>query len=203
MGIWKNFEQQFIRAEWPSSCPVARRDPQPSPAGALRAGLGRTTHMIWGASVDEPRKSRKELLDEIATDRMPPPMIGDSVERSWAKAMGRFVDEKVAGARKPGYAAHDEQWLLIYDNWPAPALQRQLAVTLLQENHLKAVAFDVFKRVFILDEAVLVELRRACVLLHSVNHSMPASPVSRTLRPALPRRSRQRRCRLPGAAGIW
>lgn len=139
-------------------------------AGALRASLGRTTYLIWSAAVDEPRKSREQLLVEIKSDQMPPPMIGDSVERGWAEAMGRFVGEKVASARKPGYAAYDENWLVIYDNWPAPGLQRQLAIKILLETHLEAAAFMVFQRVFILDETVLVELRSDGALLHRVNH---------------------------------
>lgn len=143
-------------------------------AGALRASLGRTTYLIWSATVDEPRKSREQLLAEIKSDQMPPPMVGDSVEHGWAEAMGRFVSEKMASARKPGYAAHDEDWLVIYDNWPAPGLQHHHAISLLQEKHLDAGAFDVFQRVFILDETVLVELRRASALLHRVNHCRPA-----------------------------
>lgn len=139
-------------------------------ACALRASLGRTTYLIWSATVDEPRKSREQLLAEIESNRMPPPMIGDSVERGWAEAMGRFVGEKMASAIKPGYAAHDEDWLVIYDNWPAPALQRQLAIKILLETHLKAAAFVIFQRVFILDETVLVELRRDGALMYRVNH---------------------------------
>jgi len=76
----------------------------------------------------------------------------------------------MASAIKPGYAAHDEDWLVIYDNWPAPALQRQLAIKILLETHLKAAAFVIFQRVFILDETVLVELRRDGALMYRVNH---------------------------------
>ena len=84
--------------------------------------------------------------------------------------MAHFVDSKVASARKPGYAAHDEHWLAIYDNWPAPALQRQLALELLQERLEASAAFSVFERIFILDERVLVDLGRDRALLHRVNH---------------------------------
>ncbi|GAA0405233.1 hypothetical protein ACFOY5_08150 [Massilia aurea] len=96
----------------------------------LRATVGQNTYLMRSAVVGEPRKSKKQLLAEIEEDRMPPPMMGDSVERAWAEAIAHFVDNKVASAKKPGYAAHDEHWLVIYDNWPAPALQRQLALSL-------------------------------------------------------------------------
>lgn len=101
---------------------------------------------------------------------MPPPMMGDSVERAWAEAIAHFVDSKVASARKPGYADNDVHWLIIYDNWPAPALQRQLALSFLQERLQGRAPFDTFARIFILDERVLVDLGRDRVLLHRVNH---------------------------------
>lgn len=135
----------------------------------LRAALGRDTYLMRSAVVGEPRKSKKQLLVEIEEDRMPPPMMGDSVERGWAEAMTHFVDSKVASAGKPGYAAHDEHWLAIYDNWPAPALQRQLALELLRERLQAGAAFAVFERIFILDERVLVDLGRDRAL-HHVNH---------------------------------
>lgn len=136
----------------------------------LRAALGRDTYLMRSAAVGEPRKSKKQLLAEIEEDRMPPPMMGDSVERGWAEAMAHFVDSKIDSARKPGYAAHDEHWLAIYDSWPAPALQRQLALELLQERLEAGAAFSAFERIFILDERVLVDLGRDRALLHHVNH---------------------------------
>lgn len=136
----------------------------------LRAALGHEFYMMRNAVPGEPRKSKKQLLAEIKEGRDPAPMIGDSVERGWAAAMLHFVESKVASARKPGYAAHDEHWLTIYDNWPAPALQHQLALALLQERLEASEAFDVFDRIFILDENVLIDLARGRVLLHSVNH---------------------------------
>lgn len=51
----------------------------------LRAALGRDAYLMRGAVVGEPRKSRKQLLAEIEEDRMPPPMMGDSVERGGPK----------------------------------------------------------------------------------------------------------------------
>ena len=136
----------------------------------LRAALGRDTYLMRSAVVGEPRKSKKQLLAEIEEDRMPPPMMGDSVERGWAEAMAHCVDSKVASARKPGYAAHGEHWLAVYDNWPSPALERELALELLQESLKAGPAFAVFERIFILDERVLVDLRRDRSLLHYVNH---------------------------------
>ena len=126
----------------------------------LRATLGGGFHLVTPAVVGEPRKSRKQLLKEIEQNRFPPPMVGDSVERRWAEAMGYFVGRKVASAQKPGYAAYDEQWLTIYDNWPSFALERRHALALLQQHLLAEDPFDVFGRIFILTGQVLVELAR-------------------------------------------
>jgi len=139
-------------------------------ANRLRAALGRDTYLMRSAVIGEPRKKKGQLLAEIEEDRMPPPMMGDSVERGWAEAIAHFVDSKTASARKPGYAAHDEHWLVIYDNWPAPALQRQLALALLREHLEASEGFAVFERIFILDEHVLVDLGRGHSLTHHVNH---------------------------------
>lgn len=136
----------------------------------LRAELGGGFHFVTPAAVGEPRKSRKQLLKEIEENRFPPPMVGDSVERSWAEAMAHFVGRKVASTKKPGYAVYDEQWLAIYDNWPSFALERQHALALLQQHLMAEDPFDVFDRVFILTGQVLVELARGCAQHHRLNH---------------------------------
>jgi hypothetical protein len=140
----------------------------------LRARLGGGAYLMRTAAIGEPRKSKKELLKEIGENRFPPPMVGDSVERRWAEAMQHFIEMKMAIAQGPFYRPHDEQWLAIYDNWPSPALERQHALTLLQEQLLANNPFAVFNRVFILTGQVLVELARGRALLHRLNHCRPA-----------------------------
>lgn len=140
----------------------------------LRAAQGGGAYLIRAAVAGEPRKSRKQLLEEIAANRYPPPMMGDSVERSWVLAMLHFIEKKIAVAQKPGYTDHDEQWLAIYDNWTAPALDRQHAVTLLREHMVANDPFTVFERIFILTGQILVELARDRMLLHRLNHCRPA-----------------------------
>ena len=79
-------------------------------------------------------------------------MVGDSVERRWAEAMAHFIGRKVASAQKPGYAVYDEQWLIIYDNWPSFALERQHAIALLQGHLAADDPFDVFDQVGVASE---------------------------------------------------
>ena len=140
----------------------------------LRAELGGGCHLVIPAVVGEPRKSRKRLLREIAENRFPPPMIGDSVERRWAEAMAYFIGKKVASARKPGYAVYDEQWLAIYDNWPSFALERPQAIARLQEHLAIKDPFGIFDRMFIITGQALVELVPGHTLLHRLNHCLPA-----------------------------
>lgn len=136
----------------------------------LRAAQGRGAYFVQPAVIGEPRKSRKQLLSEIAANRFPEPMMGDSVERGWVDAMLHFITKKADSAQKPGYAAHDQQWLTIYDNWTAPALKRDYALSLLQKALQASDPFTVFDHVFILTGQMVVELTRGRALLHVLNH---------------------------------
>lgn len=137
----------------------------------IRASRGQVDpYFIRSVAVDEPRKRRGQLTAEISLNRLPPPMMGDSVERNWADAMAHFVRTKVASAKKPGYASYSEHWLAIYDNWPAAALQHHDALPVLREQLRPDDPFAVFERIFILDERILVELTHSGTLLHWVNH---------------------------------
>jgi hypothetical protein len=138
---------------------------------SIRASQGRADpYFIRSATVDEPRKRRGELAAEISSNRLPPPMMGNSVEQAWAEAMAHFVWTKVASAKKPGYATYSEHWLAIYDNWPAAALQHHDALPFLKEQLRSDDPFAVFERILILDERILVELTHSGTLLHRVNH---------------------------------
>jgi len=50
-----------------------------------------------------------------------------TAERDWADAMLHFTEMKAAKFSKPGFIAFDKNWLLIYDNWPAPAVDERKA----------------------------------------------------------------------------
>lgn len=139
----------------------------------LRAAQGGGAYLVQPAVISEPRKSRKQLLSEIAANRFPEPMVGDSVERGWVDAMLNFIKKKADSAQKPGYAAHDQQWLAIYDNWTAPALKRDYALSVLQKALQASNAFTVFDRIFILTGPMVVELAPGRLLLHRLNHCRP------------------------------
>ena len=49
--------------------------------------------------------------------------MGDSIECNWTDAMVYRTRDKAEKFAHPGFAKHQRNWLLIYDDWsPAPAL---------------------------------------------------------------------------------
>jgi hypothetical protein len=113
----------------------------------------------------EARKSRRQLIEEIEADEMGTGWYGDSVERSWVEAMLHFIRTKIEVARKNGFQLFRQNWLLMYDNWHAPALNREKAVVRLRQELELDPPWSTFERVFILDDLVLVDLEQGSVRL--------------------------------------
>jgi hypothetical protein len=75
----------------------------------------------------EPQRSKQEI-DNIARGANPGDgWAGDAPEREWAEVMVHFAQRKAEKFLKPGYEQFEKNWLLIYDNWPLPAVQDQKA----------------------------------------------------------------------------
>jgi hypothetical protein len=136
-------------------------------------GHGPDVHFVRSGSVDEPRKSSKQLIAEIEADRSGPGWVGDSVEREWATAMAHFISQKVASANRAGFELFEQNWLLVYDNWTAPSLEREKGLMLLRTELQAVDPWRVFSRIFILDEKVLLEIASDTSLFHHVNHCAP------------------------------
>lgn len=138
---------------------------------ALRdQGVGPETYFARAASLDEPVKSSAELAAEIEANEMSDGWYGDSVELGWAEAMARFVKKKAVSAQRPGYARFARNWLVVYDQWCAPMLDHAKAIPRLLRRLAELPPWDVFDRIFILDENVLIELDADTVQIHCVNH---------------------------------
>ncbi|KRA16813.1 hypothetical protein ASD69_08645 [Lysobacter sp. Root604] len=141
-------------------------------AAALRDdGHGPKVYFSKPASVSEPPKTSKQLKEEILADEMGDGWVGDSAERGWAEAMTHFVEKKMTSAQGEGYTRYPHLWLLIYDHWPAPALDLHKALPLLRTQLEACSAWSIFERVFILDEDLIVELNESTENIHCVNHS--------------------------------
>jgi len=137
-------------------------------ASALRqSGLGPQCYFIPRALRGEPPRSTVELRREITFDKAGPPWVGDAPEREWANAMLHFAAVKVDKAHKPGFVLHPRNWLLIYDNWPLPAVRRAEASSILAGHCAAAGIFNTFDRVFVLSSNVLCEIYER-VELHQV-----------------------------------
>ena len=113
----------------------------------------------------EARKSGRQLIEEIEADEMGTGWCGDSVERSWVEAMLHFIRAKIEVARKDGFQLFGQNWLLMYDNWHAPALNREKGVVRLGQALELDPPWSTFERVFILDDLVLVDLEQGSVRL--------------------------------------
>lgn len=140
---------------------------------ALRAkGEGSEFHFLRRASLDELKKSSKALIAEIAVGASGSVWGGDSVEREWAEAMMHFVMEKLSTAKRPGFQLFEANWLLIYDNWTAPALDREKGLGFLRALLLATAPWEIFERIFILDERLLLEVSVNSAVFHRVNHCL-------------------------------
>jgi len=138
---------------------------------ALRdAGIGPDMHYVKPASLTEPPKSSKQLKAEIEADEMGPGWCGDSVERGWAEAMEHFVQKKMDSVQRPGYLRLARNWLVIYDQWPAPILKLSSALPHLRRRLDALSSWTVFDRIFMLDESALIELDATSTWLYCVNH---------------------------------
>ncbi len=135
----------------------------------LRAdGHGPDAHFVTAASVHDTVKPREEILTEIIADEMGDGFVGDSVERSWAEAMAYFINKKVASAKKEGYELYGDDRLVIYDNWPAPALKIHKALPYLRSHLKESTVWSVFRCVYIVDEHAVIELSAGRCVLHRV-----------------------------------
>jgi hypothetical protein len=127
-------------------------------AAVLRGrGHGPKAHFIERASPFDPVKKVAEIIAEIEEDRFTPGFEGNASEADWVVAIAYFIDKKVQAVTKPDFRRYERNWLLIYDDWPAPSLdKREAGMTLLAHDSLVA-GLACFDRIFVLDCATLWE----------------------------------------------
>lgn len=123
----------------------------------------------------ENRRSVQEIED-IARGRVPTyPHPGGSMERDWVEAMLYFVGRKADRFVRPGFAKHDRNWLLIYNNWsPTAGLNDQAAMTALDRELRSHDGASPFDRIFILrsHDVVWDFSRGAAAVTHRVIGSL-------------------------------
>ena len=97
---------------------------------------------------EEDRLRGSELAEAASTREFGPAWAGNASEREWVEAMRAFIRRKVDKSDKPGFDKYSKNWLLIYDCWSVPALDRDLATKMLFDS-LTETDFGQFHAVFI------------------------------------------------------
>ena len=136
-------------------------------------GLGPEVYFTPQALPGEPRKTAAQLRQEIERDAPGDGWVGDSAERQWAAAMAYYVKEKLSKATADGFARHPVNWLIVYDNWPLPAINYAKAAKFLALLLTDMNIASVFDAVFVHDDSWLYEFSespamRALVPLHDL-----------------------------------
>jgi hypothetical protein len=116
-----------------------------------------TTVLLHRFRPGEPRRSKKEIENIARGKNEGSVWAGYSAERDWADVMLHFALEKTDKAAKPGYAIFPRNWLLIYDNWPLPAVDEVRAARYFSE-HLEGLESPLpFDRIFVECERMMWE----------------------------------------------
>lgn len=118
---------------------------------------GPEVHFISHNQPGEAKQSAKELIEEIQANHSGSGWAGDSVEREWSEAMHYFVKKKMETIAKEGFEKFKQNWLLIYDNWSLPALDRETAAQFLFPKLIESDSFNSFCRVYIITGDLLCE----------------------------------------------
>lgn len=134
-----------------------------------REGLGSEVYFIPHVLPGEPEKTTQQLRAEILADEVHKGWAGDSAEREWAKAMASVIEQKLPKAIAPDFKRYPFNWLVVYDNWPLPAIKYSLAAHHLAPVLRQMDAFFVFDSIFVQDDSKLCELRPKECLVHALN----------------------------------
>lgn len=127
-------------------------------------GLGPDVYFTPHAMPGEPRRTADELRRDIEADRPGAGWCGDSPEREWAAAIAHYVKEKIPKATADGFVRCPANWLIVYDNWPLPAIDYHKAATYLAPLLAEMGAFSVFDAIFVHDDSHMYEFRDGLVI---------------------------------------
>lgn len=83
--------------------------------------------------------------------------------------MLHFVKGKIETLAKEGFEKFKQNWLLIYDNWSLPALEREKAAQYLFPKLIESSCFDNFGSVFIITGSFVFEFSNSGIVQHEIN----------------------------------
>ena len=121
-------------------------------------GLGPDMYFTPRAAYGEERRTAQELKDEILSDKPGGGWHGKAPERETSDAIVGFALAKTSSAQKDGYRTFDENWLLMYNNWPGPAVNLSESASMAHTRLIDGGAFDQFDRIYVLGSRTLVEM---------------------------------------------
>lgn len=121
-------------------------------------GHGPDVYFLPRAELAEPRKTAEQLKAEIIRDEPSGGWYGNAPERETAAAIVAFAQAKLLAAQKPGFEKCESNWLLMYNNWPAPNPDSAEVATTAQAGMAAAGVFEVFDRVFVICSGSLLAL---------------------------------------------
>ncbi|OZB53379.1 MAG: hypothetical protein B7X38_03630 [Stenotrophomonas sp. 14-69-23] len=78
--------------------------------------------------------------------------------------MAHYVKEKIPKALADGFVQYPANWLIVYDNWPLPAIDYSKAAKYLASLLAEMDAFSVFDAIFVHDDSHMCEFRHAPVV---------------------------------------
>lgn len=140
----------------------------PTNAAAAQAmrerGVGPEVYFPGRATPGEPKKASAEIRREIEADLSGKGWEGDAPEREWAEAMAYYVKEKLPKAQAEGFARYATNWLIVYDNWPVPAVDYGKASAYLAPLLDDMDAFVVFDAIFVHDTTKMCEFRGSPII---------------------------------------
>lgn len=113
-------------------------------------GHGPDVYFLPRAEFGEPRKTAEQLKAELLADDSSEGWYGNAPEKGTAEAIAAYAGMKVIAAQKPGFEKYEDNWLLMYNNWPAPNPESEEVATLAQAALSAAGVFGVFSRVFVI-----------------------------------------------------
>lgn len=97
----------------------------------------------------EAQRSSEEIDAIVRGESWGAPWVGDAPERQWAEVMAHFASQKAAVLAKPGYERFSADWLLIYDNWPLPAVKEPKAAAHFAARLAAMERRPPFERIFV------------------------------------------------------
>ncbi|WP_200383207.1 hypothetical protein [Thiococcus pfennigii] len=137
---------------------------------ALREkGIGPKVHFVSPTSPGEKRRSSKQLRAEIEADEMGDGWAGEQAQKEWAQVVQHFIRQKEAKLQAQGFKRHDEDWLLIYESWPLPAIDVKAAATYFCKHQAEEGTTPVFQKVFVMSGKKIVEFCEGTCTLHDDN----------------------------------